>query len=103
MTLTTSAASSGSSPQPLIRSSTVRNSAAAIAPDKSASATGPSRPKRVPDARAPRRARRGSGASTPGTAIRAAGAWIRKIERQPKACVSAPPIAGPAAVPSRAA
>ena len=36
-------------------------------------------------------------------ARRASGAWTKKIARQSKSSVSAPPIAGPAAVPIRAA
>ena len=109
MTLTTSAAASGSMPQPLTRSSTVRKSAAAMAPETSARATnGTARAATGSAATSPRpfgrAGREGAGSARhPGIAASAAGACSRKTERHPKACVRAPPIAGPAAVPSRAA
>ena len=124
ITLTASAALSGSMPQPVISNRTTRNSAAAIAPETSprasarptaqrgrsrtAGTAGPGSPRSARLRRRPRRRPgripgRSSAPSAAGRAISTAGAWNRKIERQPKAWVSAPPMAGPAAVPRRAA
>ena len=98
ITVTTAAAASGVWPQPLISSSTTRNSAAVSAADSSASdtfAASAGRPAGV-DAGAGFAERRGISAS----AASASGTCTKKIACQLIASVSTPPTAGPAAAPS---
>src|SRR3954469_7310408 len=125
-TVTPAAAASGESAKPATSSSTSRNSTAVNAADVNASAAPVGDAKRAGAAvaatlssggAASPRAHSGPNAScdvTAGSApilarqhpIAAAahtGAWRAKIARQSNASVSAPPIAGPAAVPAKAA
>ena len=84
----------------------MRNSAAAMAPEmrpRAAKRRTSGRRESDGAARRGRRRRTSAAERQPGRAARAAGAWTKKIERHPSAWVRAPPMAGPAAVPSSAA
>ena len=108
-TVTTPAAASGDRLQPETSSSTSRNSTAVSAADTSASAaagagrtrgSGSAGAASVSALRSVSRRAATTHAIAPAAAI---GAWTKKIARQSNACVTAPPSAGPAAVPNTAA
>ena len=102
-TVTAAAAASGSVDQPVTSSSTSRKSTPTSAAERSASAvSGRERTSGIEGGGLGRRLSTLSAlAATNATieAARAIGTWARKIARQSKACVSAPPSAGPAAKP----